>query len=51
MPSNHSASFARGLQVTPEQRELVVARRDVATLDRWLRLAATAPSAAELYSR
>ncbi len=40
---------ARGLAVTAEQRELVLACQDVRTLDRWLRKAATARKAATLF--
>ena len=41
---------ARGLAPTPEQRARVVSCQDVGQLDRWLRLAATAAHAADVFS-
>jgi flagellar biosynthesis/type III secretory pathway protein FliH len=39
----------RGLSVSPEQRERILACADIATLDRWLNAAVTAASAEELF--
>jgi hypothetical protein len=39
----------RGLSVSPEQRERILACADIATLDRWLNAAVTASSAEELF--
>ena len=41
---------ARGLTVTAEQRAQIVGCQDIVQLDRWLRLAATTDSAADLFS-
>lgn len=41
---------ARGLQVSPQQRERIVASADVSQLDAWLRLAATATTADALFA-
>jgi hypothetical protein len=42
---------ARGLEVRADQRERITSSRDVAELDRWLRLAATTSDTAELFAR
>jgi hypothetical protein len=42
---------ARGLAVTSEQRDRVLACTDIETLKRWLRAAATVASASELFER
>ena len=41
---------ARGLIITAEQRAQIVGCQDIVELDRWLRLAATTSSAADLFS-